>query len=44
MTCENSGQHPIAGIVSVGKIMGKPLLRVFKADLQFIKFIKIINQ
>jgi len=25
--------------VSVGKIIGKPLLRVFKAVLQFTKFI-----
>jgi len=25
--------------VSVGKIIGKPLLRVFKADMQFTKFI-----
>jgi hypothetical protein len=39
MTFENFGKHPIAGNVSVGKIIGKPLLRVLKADLQSTKFI-----
>ena len=40
---ENCGKHPIAGNVSVGKIICKPLLRVFEADLQSTKFIQIME-
>ena len=36
---ENFCKHPIAVNVSVGKIIGKPLLRVFKADSLSTKFI-----